>query len=484
MSLKNTPLKAFIGISLPTLLLFYIPVLFFDFAFSDDYFGLWEYRMSDNWTDAAVNHGRPLQGTIISIIFPWAATVTGLWKIRAIAIIILCSISYMLYKEFLFFYKGDPILAAIFSILPTFVPSLEIITVWPSTFPAIVSLALSLFAGQLLLYKANKKINQFGSIALAFVLLIASLLTYQASVAACLIPWLIRSPRLTEQNKALKALIIPLLIFIISNAIYIIAFKIYQSQASAYIGRSAITDDIGNKISWFFKEPFVLAGSTFATLASTDIRKVALILTSLLFTLAVSLFIKKIGFKKSWWLPILYIVAMPLSYYTNIFAAESFPSYRTQAILTLVFIFGLAMANYELIKEKFRWIGGIALLLIFFIVGAKHFYNDFILLQNHDWKKMVEIVSNNQDKSQINLLRTSRDIADKRKIVARIGMDEFGIPGSAIEWATKPMINIILTDILHKPDTSLTVQIFDQKDSIAYKNIESLIRLNNNFNDY
>lgn len=97
---------------------------------------------------------------------------------------------------------------------------------------------------------------------------------------------------------------------------------------------------------------------------------------------------------------------------------------------------------------------------------------------------MIEVVKENQDKNQINILRTDRNIATQKKLVTRLGMDEFGIPGSAIEWVTEPMVKMILVDVLNNTDTSFSVQIFDKKDTNAYKDIESLIRLDSNFNDF
>jgi hypothetical protein len=476
--------KAFLLISLPLILLFFLPALFFDYAFSDDYYGLWQQRVSENWTEAAFIHGRPLQGTIISTIFSWAATVSGLWKIRAISILILILISYMLYREFFIFFKGNSLLAAIFCLLPVFVPSFGIITVWAATFPIIISLALSLLAGQILLYKTSNIIKQVCSIIFAFTLLIISLVTYQTPVVACLIPWLIRSPRLVEQSKAIKQLLTPLIVFIVSNIIYIIAFKIYQSQSGLEIGRTGLTNNILDKIQWFYEEPFLLAGSTFATLAPKGFRIVVLLITMLSFSLSVFLFVKRIGFKKKWWFFVICIIAIPLSYYVNILTVEKFSSYRTQAVLTCVFIFGLAMANYELIKEKFRWVGGVILLLLFLLVGTKHLYTDFILLQNHDWKAMIQVVKQNHNKKSINILRTNPNVAVQKKIVTSIGMDEFGIPGSSVKWATEPMIKLILVDVLNKNDTSLSVNIYNYEDTSSYSNIESLIRLNSNFDNY
>ena len=482
--LKMKKHKAFLYLSLPLIFITFIPALFFDFAYSDDYFGLWQQRFSDDWTGSAIEHGRPLQGFVISTIFSCAATVSGLWKIRAISILILSTISYMLYTEFLIFFKGNSLLAAIFSLLPVFLPSFEIITVWVSTFPAIISLALSLLAGKLLLFNVNTTIKRISLSIFAFILLIISLLTYQAGVAACLLPSLIRSPRFIEESRPLKLFIRPLLIFIISNVTYIIAFKIYQIQSTIEIGRSAISSVLLHKMEWFFIKPFVYAGSSFAALETKEIRLLVLFITILLFSISVFLFVKRVGWKQYWWFPIVFSLSFPLSYYTNILAAESFYSYRTQAVLSCVFTFGLAMVTYELIKEKFRWVGGLILLSLFFIIGAKNLYNDFILLQNHDWKTMIQVINNNAHKKKINLLRTNRNIVDQKNSVITIEMDEFGIPGSSVEWATESMIKLVLVDVLHKSDTSLSIQIFNERDTNAYSNIEPLIRLNSNFNNY
>lgn len=478
--LKNH--KAFIFISLPLILFFYLPALFYDFAFSDDYYALWQNRISNDWTNSAIIHGRPLQGIIISTVFSWAETVSGIWKIRLLGILILISISYMLYKEFLLFFKGNPLLASIFSTLPVFLPSFEIITIWSSAFPAIVSLALSLLAGKVLFYENSKRTKQLYLIIFSFILLITSLLTYQATVAACFIPWLIRSPRLFEKLIALKLLLRPLLVFIFSNLLYITTLKIYQFQSAVDIGRSVISNDIQGKISWFFKDPFILASSTFATLTSNNFRSFVLTVTILLFSLSIFIFVRKLSYKNKWWFPLAIIFAIPLSYYTSILAAEHSPSYRTQAVLSCVFIFGMALINYELIANKFRLIGAISLLFLFFIFGVKSLYNDFVFLQNHDWKKMIQTIESNSNRKDINLIRTSRNIAVQKKIVTRVGADEFGIPGSSVKWATEPMIKLIIVDILNKNITSMSIHIFNEEDT--YSNTDSLIRLNSNFNYY
>lgn len=478
------PDLSFLLTSLLTLGLFYIPCLLVDFAYSDDFYGLWAQGIADNWAASSSETGRPFQGMINQTMFAISQNVAGLWKVRFISWVLLLLSSFILYKSFRKLFVRDIRSAILFSILPALLPSLSILVIWPSTFPGMVSLFLSLLAGALFACETKNKLLIGLFWLIGFTLLIFGLLTYQATCAACLIPWLILSGKSNDALKSVKKLILPLSGFLIANIGYFIGIKLYQSDQEIHSSkRTEMVSDFWDKLTWFIEHPLRMSASTFTSLESSGLRKAYLIVSLLGIVGGIALFFMRKKVDKKYLLITLWILALPVAYYTGLLVSENWPSYRTQSVLSMVFIFIYAIAVKGLFNENKRWIGASLLFVLFFFFGFKHVYNDFVWLQQHDWKKLQAEVHSIQLNKTTVIVRPNRNIGWEQGFVIDIGVDEFGIPSTSIDWNTELMVNIIYRDEL-KYDSLPQFNYLGVKDSAQFNSFEQVINLQDNFDDY
>lgn len=470
-------------------LLYYTPSLFFEFGYSDDYHSLYALRYDENWAAAAAEMGRPIQGRLVDSIFSWAKDVAGLAKIRALSYLILGLISYLFYTEWAKVFNSDKVSAAVLSILPLFVPAFEIISVWPSTFPALISFTLSLIGGKLLSTNNSSIKIKLTYWLIGFILLFIALQTYQATLAACFIPWLIRSINSSDIKLELKKLAIPSVGFLVANIGYYTWFKWYQSTENTS-NRTELVSDIGDKIVWFVEQPLKLSFASFAALESDGVRKALIIFQLVVILAGLFLLLRKKNLSTAISLFFIWVLSFPIAYYTGLIAAESWPSYRTQTVLSFVAVFTLGAALKGWINESKRWMLSSAYLVVFFFFGAKHLYPDFVLLQTHDWKKLQENINQQEVSNQyatgdtIYLVRPERIVGWNKGFIKQFGVDETGIPSTAVEWATEPMINLIKEDIWISPKPDVQIKLYNPTDSTEYQKQKKVIMLEDNFDNY
>ncbi|NQY66813.1 MAG: hypothetical protein HRT72_03715 [Flavobacteriales bacterium] len=473
----NSNYRAFLLLTLPATLLLYTPILFLEFGFSDDYFALWESRFDNDWTVSALTQGRPLQGHIVKFLFTWAHDVIGLWKIRLIALLFLILNLSLFYKEFLISLGNKAWHAALVTTLIAFLPSTQILTAWPSTISSIIAFSMAFIAGQLLLSNKLGK-ERILTIGAALLLILISLLMYQASTAACMLPWLIRSMSNPNIRIIHKKFVMAFGGFVAVNMIYIVGFKFYQSFNELPVGRSAITDDVFNKVLWFYNVPFILSGSTVASMLPGIIRTPFVLITVSLSFIGVYKFKRYFELNKYIALVIIWAAVFPICYYSGILSEEKFPSYRTQMALGCVFIFFIAFGINSILKGKLKTVVFISILVVFSILGGNNLYNKHVFIQTKDWKAIRTIVNENSG-SEINLVRAPYNVCYQQELIYRSGMDEFGVVGSSVEWATERMTKLAVSE--DSKTQVVGINVFNIEDSIQYKGLENLYFLEKSF---
>lgn len=428
--------KAFLIITLPIYALFIMPIFFFEFGFSDDYFGVWKAQFSENWTSSAIEQGRPIQGWINSLLFDWAGSVKGLSKLRAVGGLLALTFAFLMYNTLVRINSFTPKLAA-WAILPLlFTPSIYLLIAWPCTMPALVSLILAYSAGLAL---QKPLTGSWIEIIVAIPLLALSLLTYQAATAACFIPYLIAQGS-RESKVDFHLFWRTFVLFIGVNLCYYSAFTWYQTTMDLYVGRAELTTNFGARIGWFVTAVLPKSASLFMVTTGGTIRQLfSLAFGVVMFTGLFTLWRRsKLAVPSKTLQLAICIFTLFVSYYMNLAAKEEFFSFRTTtALTTVLYVIGLfALENVQRIQIKQRMLMGITAVAVCF--GGLGLYGGFVIPQSSEFDQLKMRL---KSETALNLTYLLADAKRYHQFgwMPKSG-DELGVPSTSIPWAIESMI--------------------------------------------
>lgn len=432
--MKNHDKLALVGLIF-SFCLFFLPVLVNEFAYSDDFFSLEAAGTGDGWIQTAFDNGRPLQGKIVQQVFA-GKTVTSLFWSRLIGLGFLFGQSVLLFFTFRMA-RVKTLMALCGAFVASILPTVVIPAIWPSSFPACVSTFIGFLGGFLCIR------SSFSSIVKALILVITTvscLLIYQAGAPFVFIPFVVLA---WKEDKSWKEWLTIIGTFIATALVYLIVVKMYQEAGNVAAGRTTMTTNYLEKLAWYIYQPLKLSASGHLAMQPSGQMLIGIIFIIGILGLAIARKWLKAQKKSVVYIHVMGItVLLFLTGFHLLAISANWFSYRTGgAISWLVwtsFVVALSSLSFEKVKH------GLLIALILFsgfqvVLGYRHIIHEFVDVQTFDWKLVNEQVELHQQDSVLYVIRPERIILQRIGYLDYPGSDEYGIPSSAIGWATDLM---------------------------------------------
>lgn len=421
------------------LLLVYLPILL-PFGFGDDYNFIWNSKVEKNFVNQFLVLGRPVQALFNYLFYKSFTFVWQLVFLRLIGLTFFLWFANMLYNELKQYLPAEKAFA--FTFLLGTALSFSVLNLWAATFYAPISLLFSLAAGK----RIQKIISSGSSIAtlnvgikllLPIALGILSLMMYQPTYTAILIPLFLFVYHSKFENISVKNVVVIIGIHFIIYIIYFVLFKLSVFALSVEAERAEFASDIYAKLHFFLTSASPKIFDLHFIFVSTTWKFVIRGISVLLFAIGLFPLVKGRKLKEIFLYSLFISSMIILLYLPNLLARENWASYRTLAPLTffVYFIAYSGFVNIPLLKVIKKYIY-IILLVVF---GTSSICNNYMFAR-------VQGQEFNEIKLQATaLLSQSADSVifqpipyyhyQSTGIFPQYIADEFVVPSSAFEWS-------------------------------------------------
>lgn len=432
-----------------TIFIYFLYFLFLFIAYSPTY--LFSYAFSDDWAlFYATAHnldifkwdnvsGRPLYGLLKLISTGLLQSVSGFQVIRLLGVSILWLLCCYLYH----FIKVRNLLTGpyetiVLPVLLCLLPAFQVYTAWAICSPFIISILLSGLSYHTLISANSTTLSPWRFIA-ASALLFLSFTIYQPSAMSFLF-FVFLDNCITDKALRFNTLF--------SYAVVISLGVLWSLLLSKFtpnilyhesLSRTELTDNIVEKIRWFFNKPFINAICNFNLKTNSPYKLISI---ALIFIGLYSVYKQKHGARKIALILLLTVV----SYAPNLAVKENWPAYRTlitvELIVASVFIIGLfSIAKRLTIQRYFYPI----IIATCGYLSFSHILNGFALPQRLELQVLSKKIHNTVPADFTGQLMF--DISGtKHYAFSRLHKyDEFGLTSMMVSWAVPGMAESIKT---------------------------------------
>lgn len=318
------------------------------YAYTDVYEFLY-HADRDQFINVFVQGGRLFYGILNKHLLVETPSVQALSWLRLFGVgglILAAIVLYHVLKRYLF----DSLTAGLCALFFMLTPSASITGVWVATYQVGWGLAIALLAGCFAteFFETSEWKKKVGFLLLAIALGVFSLMTYQPTYTAFIIPQLLLFLRAPGWKKTVGFFAVYFFIYIVYYAVHLMMLDVFNLNA---LSRTGVTDEPLKKLQWFFRWPLkmVLEGN-FIFYRNGWLKLVAVVFS------AVSLAgVFAVIRTQANALRMIVVIGLGVfllgTYIPNLISSDNWVSYRTLStlyIFTLVlFFFGYHMASAE-----------------------------------------------------------------------------------------------------------------------------------------
>jgi hypothetical protein len=462
--------RAFVSLT-AVLLLCYVPVLVTPYAFSDDYDLLYRVlrgEMAMEWA-TKIAQGRPTHALLLNLFFR-KGNIGDLRYLRLLGVAGIIFLAWRLYRTLLQVEWSSSLSWALAVIVCT-LPPFQVYASWGVTvffpFAALASggaLSLAEWA-----FHERRPWYKGGLVVGAVLLLLLALTIFQP---AAMFFWVFAAIRLFKPNAALLSVLRRFLWYtVIAFTGFLLGFSVYKLGATMYgytlpPSRSHLTEDIGEKALWFFREPLLNA----LNLVKLFPNRWLAVGVGVFITGGLLLYLR--GTVKERLCQLLIAFSLfPLSYLPNLVVAESFPAYRTLPALTaVVAVYAFfALWGYRRVLGRFVTVPiltaglGLAALASSFL-AVRNVTTYFSLPQSRELE-LVRSYLVQQDFSQARSIYVIHS-PWWNSLAPAVRYDEFGLPSSYPSFSASSMVYILLHEI-HPEHANLPIEVVSAEDTVS-----------------
>jgi hypothetical protein len=490
--ISNLPLPVFGTLFLLfTLWIVFYPVLWYDFAYSDEVY--WLYKVNNDGFDLLrgfTEQGRFFAGIYCKFVMIFASTISDL---RSIRIFTLLGWSVSIAMSFVLLYKmyiqiGVHYQQALLqAITPLFflICSASMITFipWNAMMQSYLAFIFAFIAGyQALMYSFNHKIainmKFLLAVSLQILGLVIALGFYQPLSTWFLLPCFLY---FLERKKIDKHLIYTVVIFFIGFLAYFLIFKsilysfnISAQQRTGIIGFS----EIGTKINWLFSDVLPRAAQLNALSDANGFFKI--LVGVFISCYLVSSNRKNIVhfFKDS----IILSIFLILAFLPNILSSENWFTVRTYSTLnTFIFLIFFSSFSYFFLNKKNILAIFVCFPLLFITAQNNLKYNyilplhaEYTVLKNH----LTNSLSRQDSYQSIHFIRShwSFFINYYTDFYLSVVSDEIGMPSSFTGYAPESYTKQILKELSHSDHYhNIPFVLHETTEDVPYDDVNALI---------
>ncbi|MEQ8926412.1 MAG: hypothetical protein RLO81_11400 [Fulvivirga sp.] len=444
------------------------------YAYTDSY----EFILNahnENFINVFIQGGRLLYGVLIKSIFVTLASVESLKYVRLVSFFGGFALLITLYRV-LKFYNIKSIYALSIIVLFACCPSFNIIIIWSATFQVTWALLLALIAG-FLAVEFKRVAAVTGSILLGVV----ALNLYQPAYTFFIIPVFLK----WVASKDGKLLIMPLLVHVITYALYYFIYKAYLYGFDlSSLGRSGISLKFLEAITYFFTDLFEIAARSNLIFAPKFWRGFA---TTLVIALMLFYHFDFNTLNKKYYSKVINNLIVVLGFLIvsmlpNLISDEKWVAFRTMNTLFLLVIIHIVFGLRKVLKNYHHKLQLTLLIVIMIGSFTSSYYNinrGFIAIQTAEFSIIKsKIAAASHTFSQIYIKPATMNALPDMGYIKRVVTDEYGRFSSSSSWVPIPIVKMALGQ---EERGAIKVEIY--QDQIVSKN-ELLIDIEKEFKNY
>lgn len=414
------------------------PVYLFTYAYLDDY-TLVQQLIQGVYQGIAwdIMSGRPGYALLRLMAFNISTNMDSLEGIRLFA-----SLTVAILGSYLFYFmvRRDILRnnaeRIVLSLTLCLIPSLQVYTAWVTCFPFALSVLLSLASYDVL--TAKMRMHVAIKFIISSALIILSFSIYQPA-AMCFLAFVFIDNCLSEQKISYKKLILSFFVACIGMASSVFMAKIIPMRMYGHtLDRAAITHDIPGKLDWFVHQPLVMALKNYFITASDLYVSISVLI--IIIGLA-SLFTGESPLEKVF----LSILLALGSFSLNLAIAESWAAYRSligmSMIVSALFIYGLIRIASNIGILRFPILVAVAATAI--VSSQYNIMRGFVVPQKGELQALASELSNKVPKDytgkvMLDVSNPTFFAFEKLQV-----SDEFGNISSAADWALPGMVDYL-----------------------------------------
>ncbi|WP_213991143.1 glucosyltransferase domain-containing protein [Sodalis sp. dw_96] len=410
------------------------PILFSDYAFSDDYTTLYNILVGHH--DAVqwdMLSGRPAFALLRYLGQETVFNIDGFSRLRWISVIFTslycCFLRFFLQSRKIF---ATPLITFFMPLSLSLVPSVVVYSAWATCFPFPLSLLLSGLAYHTL---THEKLVLGLRLLFGILLLILAFAIYQPTAMTFML-FVFFDNCVKKGSLSFKKLILSLITLAVGMlACLLMAKALPMALYHHTLDRSAFTRDITGKLAWFWKEPLLNAVSNYNInpVLGWTFFSVLILLAGLV----------KLTSSKQGLLKILLALMLAVgSFAPNLVVAESWGAFRSlvalESIVCAVFVMGV-FAVVSFLDQDLRRTVVTALFAILVIATQNNLYSYFIRPQQAEYQTLAFALASKVDKNYTG--EVMFDITDTawNAFAPLSRYDEYGNISLATPWAPQGM---------------------------------------------
>ena len=346
------------------------------YGFQDDYLMLVraDSIRLQQWHEST---GRPLFGSLVRALWPYARSVCDLTAFRIAAFFGIYLIGIMLYWTFR--HAGWPIsVGGATSLLIVLSPPFGIYTAWASTFNIPFSIIFAIGSAHVLLNNfpentGNIAVRRSARTAISTILLFCAASLYQSSMPFFLL-YVVIVLFFSHRKIDLRApeLYYALGVFLITNIGYLVLFKltIWPFELSGEVEKSGFVEDYGEKALWFLRVLWDYALPLHGTLLYPYRFNWVGLITGVLIGAGLVAYLRRHERPKT--MALLVVASVPMAFYPSLLTQDPYISYRTQACLAALFVIFIMLG---LVYVRNRYTRVISSVLLLCLGASLAYYN-------------------------------------------------------------------------------------------------------------
>jgi hypothetical protein len=434
------------------LLLCYVPVLVTQYAFSDDYSVLaTDHRGKiELERETKISQGRPTHALLIELFFH-NRNIGNLRYLRLLSVAGIVLLAWSLYRRLLgaeWSSKVSFVVALIVCTLPPF----QVYASWgvEAFFPFA---ALASGGALSLAERAFHERRPFCTLGLAAGAVLVLLLALTIYQPAAMFFWVFAAIVLFKPGASLSSVLHRFLLYcVIAFTALLLGFSIYKLGSAMYAYmlsplRSHLSQDIGEKALWFFREPITNA----LNLVKLSPKRWLAISVGVFMLGGLTLYLEGTA-KERFCKGTIALSIVPLSYLPNLVIAENWSSYRTLSALTSVIVIYILFAIWGYGRVLGRSLPaailtvGLSLAALTSSLLAAYNVAVYFALPQYAELQWLRGYLAEQDLSQAHSLYIIRS-SWQDSIAPTVRYDEFGTPSSYPPWSSGSMVYLLLYEM-------------------------------------
>lgn len=417
------------------LMLTFSPVIFFSYAFSDDWSTLFDAitrnGSSFQWD---VQSGRPVYAVFRYYGKMLINDISSFSYLRLFNILSLVVLSCFIYN-FIDSRKifDNPVFKIIFPLLICLLPAFQVYASWATCFPFTISVLLAGISYNKCFPHSKQRSSLPEKLASIVVLWVAFAI-YQPTAITFLFFFMLDSCIKKESSLTVKKVATCFIILVIGVAGSFIMSKVLPVWLyGESLSRAELTADIGGKMKWFINESLINAVNNY------NIQPVKIYSWFSSFAILIGLytiFVEKTGR----WKTFIVITIGIGSYAPNLATKENWAAFRSlvalELIISTLFLIGINSLVSRISKQAFVWP---LIALTIMIIAQYNIINGFIIPQRSEIQALAAEITNKIPKNYTGKLMFDLTDPAYNAFTKTQRYDEFGNISLAAPWALKGM---------------------------------------------